>query len=135
MDYEKRVQDTVRGLVRRRAVESSHDVGEGGLALALAESCFAGRMGADVRLASDLAAELLIFHEGPSRILVSTSDPARIIEAARSNGVQAVTIGVTLESRLVIRNRDQVLIDTSVPELFELWRSAFENLLHNPVLV
>ena len=135
MDYEKRVQDTVRALVRQGAVESSHDCGEGGLAFALAESCFAARMGADVRLASDLAPELLLFHEGPSRMLVSTTDPERILHAARSNGIQAVAIGVTLESRLVIRNRDQVLIDTSVPELLELWRSAFEDLLHNPVLV
>ena len=70
MEYEKRVQATIRELVRDRAVESAHDLGDGGLAVALAE-CYvwSRKVGADVRLDSDLAPELLLFHEGPSRDL------------------------------------------------------------------
>ncbi len=40
MAYEKRVQATIRELVRAKAVEAAHDVGEGGLAVALAECSF-----------------------------------------------------------------------------------------------
>jgi len=56
--------------------ESAHDLSDGGLAVALAECCFgAGQIGAQVDLDSDLRPEILLFHEAPSRILVSTANP------------------------------------------------------------
>ncbi|MBV8553698.1 MAG: phosphoribosylformylglycinamidine synthase subunit PurL [Acidobacteriaceae bacterium] len=141
MDYEKRVQATIRELVRSRAVESAHDLGDGGLAIALAESSFGTggssqeAIGADIRLDSDLAPELLLFHEGPSRVLVSATDPEKVFALARQNNVEAVAIGVTLESRLVVRNRDVTLIDSRVDALNDLWADALEHLLQDPVLV
>ena len=136
MTYEKRVQETIRQLVRERAVQSAHDLGEGGLAVALAECSFgADGIGADVSLDSEMPAELLLFHEGPSRILISTTMPERVLAAAQKNNVEALTIGATLESRVVIRNRRQVLLDSRVDELFKPWDQALEHLLQNPVLV
>ena len=136
MDYEKRVQQTIRELARERSIESAHDLSIGGLAVGLAKCCFgASTVGAEIDLDSDLSAELLLFHEGPSRILVSASNPDRIISLATKNGVQTVTIGVTLESRLIIRNRGNVLVDSSVNELEKLWETGLVNLLHDPVLV
>src|SRR5579875_2951772 len=136
MDYEKRVQETIRELVRAGAVESAHDVSKGGLAVALAECSFGpAEIGADVNLDSDLPAELLLFHEGPSRILVSAADPAAIFAAARKNGVEAVKIGVTLEARAIIRNRGQVLLDSRVSELARTWNKSLEHLLHTNTLV
>jgi phosphoribosylformylglycinamidine synthase II len=136
MDYEKRVQATVRELVRERAVESAHDLGDGGFGVALAECSFApADIGADVRFDSDLAPELLLFHEGPSRVLVSTAAPDRVFAAAQRNGVQAIEIGATLEARVAIRNRNEVLIDSRVAELKNLWTNSLEHLLRNPVLV
>jgi phosphoribosylformylglycinamidine synthase subunit PurL len=136
MDYEKRAQTAIRELVRQRAVESAHDVGDGGLAVAIAECCFGeAEVGADVRFDSDLSPELLLFHEGPSRIVVSTTAPERVSAVARRNNMQAVTIGVTLEARVRFRNRNEILIDSRVNELKHLWNSALEHLLHNPVLV
>ena len=75
MEYEKRVQASIRELVRERSVESAHDLSEGGLAVALAECSFGPEnVGAAVKLDSDLPPKLLLFHEGPSRILVSTAN-------------------------------------------------------------
>ena len=136
MDYEKRVQQTIRQLVRERLVESAHDISAGGLAVALARCCFgAANLGLEVALDSDLPPELLLFHEGPSRILVSASSPEKIISLATQNGVQSVTIGVTLESRFIIRNREQVLVDTPLDELRQLWDTGLVSLLHEPVSV
>ncbi len=136
MEYEKRVQATIRELIRERAVESAHDLGDGGLAVALAECCFGpAGVGADVELDSPLRPELLLFHEGPSRILVSTNAPDRIMTVASKNDVSAVTIGVTVEARVILRNQGQVLIDSRVDELRSIWNSALEHLLHTPELV
>ena len=136
MDYEKRVHSTIRELVSQRLVESAHDVGEGGLAVALAECCFGLHgVGADVSLNSELPPELLLFHEGPSRILVSSSDPNHIFSVAQRNGVNAMTIGVTLKSRVIVRSRNDLLIDCPIDELRDGWDKTLEHLLHTPVQV
>jgi phosphoribosylformylglycinamidine synthase subunit PurL len=136
MDYEKRVQLTIRELVTERAVDSAHDLGDGGFAVALAECCFgAAEIGANIALDSDLPPELLLFHEGPSRILVSTATPAKVFAAAHRNNVQAIQIGVTLEARVAIRNRSEALVEGPVAELKDLWSNALEHLLQTPVLV
>ena len=136
MDYEKRVQATVRELVRAGVIASAHDLGEGGLAVALAEASFGhGHIGADIHLDSGLAREILLFHESPSRILVATENPENVLSAAQRNNVQGTPIGVTLEARVIIRNRNEILIDCAVEDLKGPWAHALEHLLHNPVLV
>jgi phosphoribosylformylglycinamidine synthase subunit PurL len=155
MDLEKRVQSTIRELVRAGAVSSAHDLGDGGLGVALAEAA-SGRsgMGAHVNLESDLPPEFALFHEGPSRVLVSTANPEAVREAARKNAVPLLEIGVTLKARLVIRNRtetrsadsletagephagsapsglEKTWIDCSVGDLYTAWNTGLEHLLH-----
>jgi phosphoribosylformylglycinamidine synthase subunit PurL len=58
----------VRQGVRSGALRSAHDVAEGGVAIALAECCIAGRVGARV---SGLAGEATLFGEGPGAFVVS----------------------------------------------------------------
>ena len=110
MEHEGRVQAAIREIVAAGLAESAHDLSDGGLAAALAECCFgAAGVGAQVDLASDLRPEILLFHEAPSRILVSTADPKRVEEIARSHGVEAPVIGRTIEKGLEIRQRSQTL--------------------------
>jgi phosphoribosylformylglycinamidine synthase subunit PurL len=117
-------------------VDSAHDLSDGGLAVALAECSFGpDNIGAAVDLDSDLPLELLLFHEGPSRILVSTSDVEEVFRVARKNGIHAIEIGATLKARVAISNRNEVLIDDRVDELKGLWSGALEHLLHNSVAV
>ncbi len=133
MPFEKQVQAAVREMVTSSAVESAHDLSDGGLAWALTESTFGRETGASIDLDSDLRPELLLFHEGPSRLIVSTSDPAAVEKIAAAHGVPALKIGQTSDGSLVIRNRGTVLIRTQVRELKQCWASALENLLHAEV--
>jgi phosphoribosylformylglycinamidine synthase len=136
MADEKRVQAVIRELVRAKAVAAAHDVGEGGLGVALAECCFGdGNIGADIRLESNLAPEILLFHEGPSRILLATANPENVLAVAQRNNVQAAVIGATLEARVTIRNRNDILIDSAIDDLKAPWAHALEHLLQTPVLV
>jgi phosphoribosylformylglycinamidine synthase len=136
MDYEKRVQTAVRELLTADLLESGHDLGDGGLAVALAECSFGpSQVGAAIDLDADMGPEYLLFHEGPSRILVSTANPERVLAVAKQCGVEALQIGATLEWRVTIRNRNDILIDCRLSELKDLWSSALQDLLHNPVLV
>ncbi|MBI4891058.1 MAG: phosphoribosylformylglycinamidine synthase subunit PurL [Acidobacteria bacterium] len=130
MEFEKKVQTAVREMVATAVVESAHDISDGGLAWCLAESTFGKQVGAQVDLTSGLRPELLLFHEGPSRVVVSTSNAAAVEKVAAECGVPAVKIGVTAENELVIRNSGKILIQTEVRGLKECWAGALENLLH-----
>jgi phosphoribosylformylglycinamidine synthase subunit PurL len=73
-------QLVVREAVRRGALASAHDISEGGLAVALAECCLAGGLGADVGLDQELAPglqlEAVLFGEGPGGFVVSGPEPS-----------------------------------------------------------
>ncbi|MCZ2146250.1 MAG: phosphoribosylformylglycinamidine synthase subunit PurL [Bryobacterales bacterium] len=130
LEYEKRVQAAIRRIIAEGLAESSHDLSDGGLAVALAECCFSpGNIGASIMLDSGLRPEHLLFHEGPSRILLSTADAVRVGEIAAGFGVECPVIGKTVEGRLSIRNRDILLLDSPVETLNQQWEEALENLL------
>jgi len=61
----------VRESVRAGAACSAHDIAEGGLAVALAEACLAGGLGARVRLTAAGSSEAALFGEAPGGFLLS----------------------------------------------------------------
>jgi phosphoribosylformylglycinamidine synthase len=124
MDYEKRVQKACREIVGEGLAESAHDLSDGGFAVALAESSFGG-IGANVKIDSSLRPELALFHEGPSRILISTSHVDRIRQIAERHGVEAIVIGETVANRYTIEG----LIDTTVESLRKPWAAALAEAL------
>ncbi|MBL8173924.1 MAG: phosphoribosylformylglycinamidine synthase subunit PurL [Bryobacterales bacterium] len=136
MHYEKRVHAAARQAVAEGLAESAHDISDGGLAVALAECCFrttspGGGIGAAIDLASDLRPEFLLFHEGPSRIVISTANAARIHAIAAEHDIEVHTIGRTVEGRLSIRGSGTLLIDSPVEELDSIWEEALEQLLRD----
>jgi phosphoribosylformylglycinamidine synthase len=128
MEYEKAVQQAIREVIAEGLAESAHDLSDGGLAVALVECSFGG-IGAAIELDSPLRPELLLFHEGPSRILVSTAEPARIHEIARKFRVESAEIGVTMKGALRIRNGSATLIEAGTDRLRAIWDGALENSL------
>jgi phosphoribosylformylglycinamidine synthase len=126
MDYEKCVQAAIREIVTSGFAESAHDLSDGGLAVALAE-CSAAGIGAAIDLSTDLRPELALFHEGPSRILVSTAVPQEIEKIASKHDVECARIGVTMKEGLRIDNKSTTWIDCSVARLREVRENALEN--------
>jgi len=77
-DLERCVQKACRHGIRALWVKSAHDSAEGGLAVAIAESCLSGNLGAEINFPittnHDLRFDEVLFGEGGARILVSVSD-------------------------------------------------------------
>ena len=128
MDYEKRVQAAIRQIVVEGLAESAHDVSDGGLGVALAES--GQTIGARIELDSDLRPEFLLFHEGPSRILISTDDVAGVQRIAAAHGIEAPRIGVTILEWVEVSNRNSSLLRCNVSRLRELRENSLGRLLH-----
>jgi phosphoribosylformylglycinamidine synthase len=134
LDYEKRVQAAVREIVGAGLAESAHDLGEGGLAVAAGESA-AGAVGAALAVPEGVRPEFALFHEGPSRILLSTADPAAVEAIASRHGVPAPRIGVTVTNRLRIDQGSTTLIDCDLSLLKETREQALPRLLDQDVHV
>jgi len=122
------VQAAIREIVAEGLAESAHDVSDGGLAVALAECSFGpAGIGAQVDIASNLRPEFLAFHEGPSRIVISTPDPKRVAAIAGKHGVEAVVIGVTIEGAIEIRQRGMALGSWEIAALKSAYDGALES--------
>ncbi len=71
---EKFCQSFLRNAILNNLVVSSHDISDGGLAIALSESCILSSMGATIELEKDVnRVDNLLFAEGGSRIIFSIS--------------------------------------------------------------
>ena len=110
----------VREAVRSGALASAHDVSEGGLGCALAESCAMGGVGARVDLEGLVAAlggdaEAALFGEGPGGVVVSGPLEAVARLAAEASGVGVRHLGVTGGEALVVEGLGAT-VDVSVAE-------------------
>ncbi|MDB4990114.1 MAG: Phosphoribosylformylglycinamidine synthase, synthetase subunit [Myxococcaceae bacterium] len=118
---EVKLQRAVLELARDRLLSSAHDVSEGGLGVALAECCIAGKIGCSVELPADAGgADSLhqLFHEEPSRIVVSfpPEQRAKVQERCTALGVPFQFLGFvggdTLEIEEVLEVPVQVLAES-----------------------
>jgi phosphoribosylformylglycinamidine synthase len=125
------VHQAIREIVLAKLADAAHDVSDGGLAIALCESSFGtAGIGAQVEIPAGERREFTLFHEGPSRILMATSQPENVLEIARKNSVEALRIGVTMKERLRIDCGSETLLDCDLTELRQPWETSLERLLH-----
>jgi phosphoribosylformylglycinamidine synthase len=121
--------------IRMGLVRSVHDVSDGGMGVTLAESAFAGGLGAEIDLARVPQAgvfrdDYLLFSESQSRFVVTVSqehaDAAEKLFRSLPHGV----IGkVTKEPRLVITGiYGARLIDADIARLKEYWLAPLQRL-------
>jgi phosphoribosylformylglycinamidine synthase subunit PurL len=129
-DTERRVQRAVRAAVAAGLVATAHDCSEGGVAVALAESCLTGRelVGCEAALPAAARADLTLFGEGPSRVLVAVeANDAREFEGLMAeSAIPWRWIGTTGGDRLVIRIGTDAVVDVDAVRLEHAWRSGFE---------
>jgi phosphoribosylformylglycinamidine synthase len=129
-DTERRVQRAVRAAVAAGLVAAAHDCSVGGVAVALAESCVTARelVGCDATLPAAARADLTLFGEGPSRVLVAVeARHAREFEGLMAeSAIPWRWIGTTGGDRLVIRVGNDTVLDVDARRLEHAWRSGFE---------
>ena len=128
MAYEKRVHEAIREAIAAGLVESAHDLSDGGLAVALAESS-TSLLGAKCRGG---ASAFALFHEAPSRILISTANPDQIQAIALQHDVECPVIGVTIKARLQIGSGDQTMIDVATTDLKKAFEDSLPRILQTP---
>ena len=105
LDIETAVQRACRALIAARLAKSAHDCAEGGIAVALSESCVSGEIGATITAPTDAARwDALLFGEGQSRIIITISprDLSEALALCERESVPSAQIGVVGGDALTI---------------------------------
>ncbi|MEM6885908.1 MAG: phosphoribosylformylglycinamidine synthase subunit PurL [Verrucomicrobiota bacterium] len=101
LEAEVKFQNAVRAVIHQGMVKSAHDISDGGLALALAESAIAGGIGFEVDLSgSTQRSDVLLFNETQGRAVL-TVEPAQtesLLQQLQDAGIAAQSIGKTTEA-------------------------------------
>jgi len=139
---EKHLIDCLVALASEGVLESAHDISDGGLAVALAESCFAASsvvaglqtgsfsLGASVRIDDPAPAELALFGERGARAIVSLTPEnlAALLAIARQYYVSAREIGkVTHDEAFRIEHKGRAVIDSPIEPLRDTWAHSLEH--------
>ncbi len=129
LEIEQKRQSQLLQAIRSGLVASAHDISEGGLSIALAESLFGqNQLGAKVSIKGIETAAL--FGETQSRFLLSIKEENQAaFEAVMDD---AVCLGkVTSTPTLIVHNeKGELLIDAAVQELQDVWKGAIPCLLN-----
>ncbi|MCM3620239.1 phosphoribosylformylglycinamidine synthase subunit PurL [Sutcliffiella horikoshii] len=129
LDVEARRQDELLAAIRVGLVASAHDVSEGGVGVALAESAMGARgLGASVTLTGDMTSAL--FSETQSRFVVSVRPVNQVaFEAAVADANLIGTVTRTGNLHIESASRE-VAVHMAVDDLRDAWKGAIPCLLN-----
>ena len=118
-------------LIREKILASAHDCSEGGLAVALAESCMSHPLaakGATLDIDSTVRNDAFLFGESQSRILISFSAKNRLVVEAKAKAMEVpfAIIGKVGGDSLIVDINGKEFIREEVSHLKELWFGALE---------
>ena len=129
LEVEAARQQALLKAIKAGLVQSAHDVAEGGLAVALAETTFGAQgLGIDVTLTG--SATTALFSETQSRFVVTVKEEnaAAFVETVKD----AQKIGVVTNDALVKINGDNgVLVEGTVEEFRSNWKGSIPCLLNS----
>lgn len=136
LELEKKVQELCLKAISLGIINSAHDISEGGLASALAESCIAGGKGAKIELEKgSFREDVLLFGESQSRIIISTAkENMHLLEKlARELDTPIKVIGWVIEEDLIIdvsdKNGSANLINLKVEGIGQIWRKQLDTIM------
>ena len=140
LELESKLQAALREAIRRRLVQSAHDLSEGGLAVALAESAIASGavggsacadpegkaprfLGADIRLPAAARPDLTLFGEGPTRVLLTVAAADVQALLAVLGDLPVANVGRVTADRLAIMVNGTGTLQLPVHQLHEAYES------------
>ncbi|NQV16898.1 phosphoribosylformylglycinamidine synthase II, partial [bacterium] len=132
LELESKTQKFILHVIRQGLIQSAHDLGDGGLAVALAESCISGELGAEISLDLDMRADALLFGESQTRFMLSVSGDAadEVIKMAADRGIEAACFGrVSADAQLKINNHGERLLDVSVADCAKAFNTGFDKMM------
>ncbi len=133
LEAENNVIKIILELIQNGIIISAHDISEGGLITAIAESCFTpdGPVGVKIEnpQKSTITEDAFLFSESQSRVIISL-DKNKLKEcesALNKQNIEYHLLGTVGDDRLVVNDT----VDIPVLNAFNAWDKSFVKLLNN----
>lgn len=125
LDEEYATHQVVKHLIREKLIASAHDVADGGLYVALAESAMAGNLGFAIDTDSEIRKDAFLFGEAQGRIVVSVKPDAQeaFVEMLAASGTEFSLLGAVTKNGFVV---DEALYDT-----VDHAKNVFDHVFHD----
>ncbi len=145
LEKEKAGIDALHEMIVSGAVSSAHDCSDGGLAVALAESCIAAKsaqVGASIDLdaayadMNESSTRAVLFGETQARYVLSSRSPTVVEAIAAKHGIPIHAIGLVLTKNegFSIRLKNKV-VQSSVKALSNAWHDAIPEIMSSAVVI
>ena len=114
----------IHSAIKTGLLKSCHDVSDGGLMTAVAESCFGNDLGVELDMNTSL---LNLYGEGTGRFIVSISSNEVEKFEEHMQGIPFERVGsVVFHPQFKLVNNGELLTSIKVSDLKSAWKSAFE---------
>lgn len=136
LEEELRVQTACRYGIRQGWIHSAHDCSEGGLAVAVAESCLSGGLGASLQLDVDPLQgprlDQILFGERGARILISIAVATRAewesyLKTMLGDRWSCLGTVGTEADPLVLKRADHICLDLALPPMDRAYHTLLES--------
>ncbi len=132
LEKELSLHSTLLELIKLKLINSAHDISEGGLAIALAESCIMNSnklIGCKINYKYEFRKDFDLFSESQTRAIISanSSNEERIFEICKNHNIEILKIGITGGDKLII-NDD---IDIKLDKLYDFYYHKLNKIMES----
>jgi len=108
LDLEYDVQQAVTELIRSEAIQSAHDISNGGLFITLIESAFTNNLGFEIVSSSEVREDAFLFGESPSRVIVSVTETGEdtFLDILNKRKTPFMLLGHVTKGRIVVDDKN-----------------------------
>lgn len=130
INYEKELQQTLLLLIRKKLINSAHDISDGGLAVALAECCVMNRkrsIGCKINIPFPNRPDYDLFNEAQSRIIITfnKSNKSPCEDLCKEHSIKIDIIGEVTGNRLKVNE----LVDLSASDISNNYYNSISNIM------
>lgn len=123
LEEEWALQQKIAALIKKKLIQSAHDVSEGGLFVTLCESGFPRELGFHIKTNTSIRKDACLFGEGQSRVVVSVKpDSIHAFEQA---------VGNFPFERIGFVTRDEIQVDDEFWGSIHSWKQKYETSIEN----
>ncbi len=131
LETEQQLHNILLKLIKEKIINSAHDISEGGIICAVAESCIINNtnsIGAKVNLPIKTREDFSFFSESQSRVIVSLSEEKEkdFLKILNDMNFPFLLLGTTGGPKFIVNNK----FDISLDKLKELYYQSIPNLMN-----
>jgi len=133
LQSEKKMQTTLLNVIKDNLIESAHDCSEGGLAIALCESCISNKnkqFGAKIEIENEIRTDAFLFGETQSRVVISCKpeNENKIKKQFEQSGIACTKIGIVQSNIIKINDLIDVSLDKLSDAFFNSMKKSIERI-------